>query len=205
MLVSLATSTLHRRGLFVVLVPLGDEQLHFLVESDDFFAFVVRQDVDAGCRVLTDTLNNAITTDPSGVEGRWHCRLLAVRVSSPCTATSARTLVHVAQTVPQVRAVANVKREVFGKLACHRGRSSYGLAGRVIEHEQEYPAGSQWKTAREGVEGRNCSQRVMVPWRHFQAMRPSVSRRRGQRPRYRETHGASGRTSGIVGMLGPWC
>ena len=55
--------------------------------------------------------------------------------------------------------------------------SSYGRAARAIEHEQEYPASSQWKTAREGVEGHTCSQRLMVPWRHFQAMRPSVSRR----------------------------
>ena len=48
--------------------------------------------------------------------------------------------------------------------------------------------GSQWKTAREGVEGHNCSQRVMVPWRHFQAMRPSVSRQgraKSQVPRER--------------------
>ena len=40
---------------------------------------------------------------------------------------------------------------------------------------------------------------------HFQAMRRSVSRRGGQSPRYRETHGTGGRTSGIVGMLGLWC
>ena len=44
---------------------------------------------------------------------------------------------------------------------------------------------SMWKTTREGV-GHNCSQRVMVPWRHFQAMRPSVSRQGGQSPRHRE-------------------
>ena len=36
-------------------------------------------------------------------------------------------------------------------------------------------------------------------------MRPSVSRREGQSLRYRETHGTGGRTSSIVGMLGPWC
>ena len=53
---------------------------------------------------------------PLGVEERWPCRILAVHVSSSCTASSARTLVHVAQTVPQVRAVPNVKREVFGTL-----------------------------------------------------------------------------------------
>ena len=29
--------------------------------------------------------------------------------------------------------------------------SSYGRAARVIEHEQEYPACSQWNTAREGM------------------------------------------------------
>ena len=40
---------------------------------------------------------------------------------------------------------------------------------------------------------------------HFQAMRPSVSRRGGQSPKYRETHGTGGRTSGIVGMPGLWC
>ena len=60
-------------------------------------------------------------------------------------------------------------------------------------------------TAREGIERCHCSQRVMVPWRHFQTMRPSVSRREGQSPRYRETHGNGGCTSSIVGMLGPWC
>ena len=38
-------------GLFVVLAPLRDEDfLYFLVESDDFFAFVVAQYVDAGGR-----------------------------------------------------------------------------------------------------------------------------------------------------------
>ena len=36
------------------------------------------------------------------------------------------------------------------------------------------------------MERYHCSQRVMVPVWHFQAMRPSVSRRRGQSPRYRE-------------------
>ena len=36
------------------------------------------------------------------------------RLVSPRTATSARTLVHVAQSVPQVRAVPNIKRQVFG-------------------------------------------------------------------------------------------
>ena len=73
-----------------------------------------------------------------------------------------------------------------------------------------------------GYEGHNCSQRLMVlngeqhfpamrpgvmvlnGEQHFQAMRPSVSRRGGQSPRYRETHGTGGRTSGILGMLGPW-
>ena len=80
---------------------------------------------------------------PSGVEGRWQCRLLAVRVSSPRKATSAQ----------------------------------------------------------KGGGRHNCSQRVMVPWRHFQAMRPSVSRWGAQSPRYREH--AGGRTSGTVGMLGP--
>ena len=50
-----------------------------------------------------------------------------------------------------------------------------------------------------GLESHNCSQRVMVLWRHFQAMRPSVSHRGGQSPRYRETHGTGVRTSGIVG------
>ena len=39
------------RGLFDVFAPLGDEDfLSFLVESDDFFAFVVTQYVDAGGR-----------------------------------------------------------------------------------------------------------------------------------------------------------
>ena len=44
---------------------------------------------------------------PPVVEGRWPCRILAVHVSSSCTASSPRTLVHVAQSVPQVRAVPN--------------------------------------------------------------------------------------------------
>ena len=53
MFISLANSTLHRslqRNLFVVLAPLGDEELHFLVASDDFFAFAVTQYVDASGR-----------------------------------------------------------------------------------------------------------------------------------------------------------
>ena len=64
---------------------------------------------------------------------------------------------------------------------------------------------SKWNTARKGVARHDSSQRVMVPWRHFQAVRPSVSRRRGQSPRYRETHGTGGRTCSTVGMLGSWC
>ena len=65
-----------------------------------------------------------------GVEGRWQCRLLAVHVSSGRTATSARTLVHVAQSVPRVRAVPNVLREVFGTLTCQRDDT--GASGRRV-------------------------------------------------------------------------
>ena len=36
------------------------------------------------------------------------------------------------------------------------------------------------------AQGHNCSPSVMVPWNHFQAMRPTVSRRGRQSPRYRE-------------------
>ena len=101
------------RGLFVVLAPLRDEEFYFLVESGNFFAFVVTQYVDA-CGRWTS----------------WQCRLLAVRVSSPRTATSVRTLVHVAQAVPQVRAVPNANREVFGTLTCNRVDT--GASGRRV-------------------------------------------------------------------------
>ena len=99
--------------------------LYFLVESDDFFEFVARH-VDAGGRGTFWSMSSRTPGSmeapltASGVEGTWQCRLLAVRVSSPRTATSARTLVHVAQSVPQVGAVPNVKGEVFGTLMCHR-------------------------------------------------------------------------------------
>ena len=65
---------------------------------------------------------------PSGFEGRWQCRLLAVHVSSYCTATSARTLVHVAQSVPQLHAVPNVR--FFLTLTCHQDDT--GVSGRRV-------------------------------------------------------------------------
>ena len=61
--------------------------------------------------VITDTWKYAIASASLEVEGRWQCRLFAVHVSSPCTATSAWTLVHVAQYVPQVRAIPNVRAQ----------------------------------------------------------------------------------------------
>ena len=81
--------------------------------------------------VITDAWNCGSAHDPFGVEGRWLCRILAVHVSSPpLTATSVRTLAHVALCVPQVRAVPNVKRKVFGTLRCHRDDT--GASGRRV-------------------------------------------------------------------------
>ena len=117
---------------------------------------------------------------PSGVEGRWQCRLLAVRVSSPRIATSARTLVHDAQKCPTGACSSQRQaRSVFGTLTCHRDDTC--ASGRSVS----FNAQPLWERQHVQVEGHNCSQRVMVPRRHFQAMRPSVSRR-GQSPRYRE-------------------
>ena len=62
---------------------------------------------------------------PLGVEGRWQCRLLAVRVSTLSTATSVSTLVHVAQTVP--------RREVFGTLTGIVSGAAGHNRGRVVE------------------------------------------------------------------------
>ena len=57
-----------------------------------------------------------------------------------------------------------------------------------------------------GWRATTARKRVMVPRRHFQVMRPSVSRRGGQSPRYTaSTHVTKGRTGGIMVMLGPWC
>ena len=122
-----------------------------------------------------------------GVEGRWPCRILVVHVSPSCTASSARTLVHVAQTVPQVRAVPNIR---FLTLTCHRDDT--GASGRRVSFKlpgwlSSSRVGSsvscesrfRQNTAREGMSAA-CSQRVMVPSRRFQAMRPSVSRLGGQ-------------------------
>ena len=84
----------------------------------------------------------------SRVEGRWPCRILVVHVSSSCTARSARTLVHVAQTVPQVCAVPNAKREVFGTLKCHRDDT--GASGRRLSFKLVRPSSSRSR-ARAGV------------------------------------------------------
>ena len=73
---------------------------------------------------------------------------------SSCTAFLARTLVHVAQSVPQLRAVPNAVREVFGSLTCHRD-------------DTDAPG---YRVARTGLGGHNCSQRVMVPRRHFPSL-----------------------------------
>ena len=65
-----------------------------------------------------------------GVEERWQCRFLAGHVSSPCTASSARTLVHVVQSVPEVRAVPKVCAKVLKSLAFqgkHRCFWSWGV------------------------------------------------------------------------------
>ena len=67
---------------------------------------------------------------PLKVEERWQCRLFVVPFPSPCTANSARALVHVAESVPQVRAVPNVKRKVFGTLKCHEYDT--GASGRRV-------------------------------------------------------------------------
>ena len=140
---------------------------------------------------------------PSGGRGEMACRILAVHVSSSCTASSARTLVHIAHTVPQVRAVPNEKRKVFGTLECQRDDTSASV--RRVSFKLVRPSSSR-NRARAGVssmltveysprgyDGHNCPQRVMVNGEQdFQAMRPSDSRWGGQSPRYRETHGTGG-------------
>ena len=159
---------------------------------DDFFEFVVARCAVAGGRgtswskyVITDTWNCAIAPRPFG--GRREMAMSPHRCALPFSLHGDFSLVHVAQSVPQVREVPN---GLFSTLTCHRDdtgasgrRVSFKLPGWLSSFAKS--STSKWNTARKGAEC-HCSQRVMVPWRHFQAMRPSVSRRGGQSPRYRE-------------------
>ena len=131
--------------------------------------------------------------------------------SSSCTASSARTLVHVAQTLPQVLAVPNVR---FLILTCHRddrGASGRGVSFKLPGWLSSSRVGpsipceslSRQNTAREGRAlpartGSWCKVGVSKP-------RDPAPRAGGQSPRYRETHGTGGRTGSVVGMLGLRC
>ena len=88
--------------------------------------------------------------------------------------------------------------------------SSYGRAARVIEHEQVEYSPKGCRAPQLFTKGHGAERRTAFPShetqghgaerrKHFQAMRPSVSCQTGS------TQGTGGRTSGIVGMLGPWC
>ena len=162
-LVTIANAILRTspRGLFDVLAPLRSEELYSLVESDDFFVFVLTQYVDTGGRGTSCSMSSRTPGTvqsplaPLGSSGRWQCRLLAVRVSSPCRATSASTLVRVFQSVPQLRAVPNV---LFSTLTCHRDdsgvsghRVSFTLSKVQHAHSGRPPArGWRATTARKG-------------------------------------------------------
>ena len=113
-LVSQARRAIRRtspRGLFDVLAALGDEELCFLGWRVRLFLRVCAYGV-GGRRwswdflkyVITDAWNFGSAPDPfwgSRGDGNVACSLCA-------SATSARTLVHVAQSVPQLRAVPDV-------------------------------------------------------------------------------------------------
>ena len=110
-----------------------------------------------GCRwswdflkyVITDTLNCATTPDPFGCRGEMAVSPpRCARLFSPHTDFSQDVGARFAQSVPQVRAVPNGKREVFGTLTCHRDDT--GVSGRGVSLKLVRPSSSR-NRARSGV------------------------------------------------------